>query len=297
MDKHPHVLLTGGRGRVASSIRKELAGGGWGVDVCSRTAGEGLLDLENILTGSGSMGVDAVVHCAWSTVPAVAQEFPERTETVDLPLLKKLIQRLKADPQPPLLIFMSTGAVYGPAKGRPSVETDKTVPLGEYARGKLKAEALLEDSKLDYCILRVSNIYSLPSTKHDRQGVISRLVWTAIEGGTFQQWGGHSVKDYLHSTDFARALMSVIEHRVTGVVNVASGEATELAHLIEMVKRAAQKPLNIEPKPGADWDVTDNRLDIGLLQSKTGWKPSFTIEEGVRAEVRRVMDLGVPQPE
>ncbi|MDB6072731.1 MAG: fcf [Verrucomicrobiaceae bacterium] len=297
MDKHPHVLLTGGRGRVASAIRKELAGGGWGVDVCSRTVGEGLLDLENILTGSDSMGQDAIVHCAWSTVPAVAQEFPERTESIDLPLMERLIQRLKADAEPPLLVFMSTGAVYGPAPGRASLETDEPGPLGEYARGKLAAEALLQASGLPHCILRVSNIYSLPSTKHDRQGVISRLVWTAIEGGTFQQWGEHSIKDYLHSSDFARALMSVIRHRLTGVVNVASGEATELADLIEMVKHAALKPLTIEPRPGAAWDVTDNRLDITLLQSKTGWKPGITIEEGVRAEVARAMNLGQPQPE
>ena len=297
MDKLPHVLLTGGQGRVATALRKELAGDGWTLDVCSRTPRPDMLALEDILSSAGALGVDAVIHCAWSTVPAVAQEHPQRTAEIDLPLMERLIHRLKADPNPPLLVFMSTGAVYGLAPGRPNREEDETRPLGDYARGKLAAEALLQASGLPHCILRVSNIYSLPSTKHDRQGVISRLVWTAVEGGTFQQWGAHSIKDYLHSADFARALMSVIEHRLTGVINVASGEATDLADLVSMVERAVRKPLRIELRDGVAWDVTDNRLDIGLLQSKTGWKPGTTIEEGVRAEVARVIALGVPQPE
>ena len=297
MDPYPHVLLTGGQGRVATAIRKELGSGGWTLDVCSRSPGPDMLALEDVLSSSGPLGVDAVIHCAWSTVPAVAQEHPQRTAEFDLPLMERLIRRLKADPNPPLLVFMSTGAVYGRAPGRGSRESDEPKPLGEYARGKLAAEALLQASGLPHCILRVSNIYSLPSTKHDRQGVISRLVWTAVEGGTFQQWGEHSIKDYLHSTDFARALMSVIEHRLTGLINVASGEATDLADLIRMVESAVQKPLHVEPREGAAWDVTDNRLDISLLHSKTGWQPSITIEAGVRAEVARVKALGVPQPE
>ena len=297
MHPYPHLLLTGGRGRVATAIREELAKGGWTLNVCSRTPGEGLLLLEDILSSSGPLGVSAVIHCAWSTVPAVAQEHPQRAAEIDLPLMKRLILRLKADPNPPLLVFMSTGAVYGPAPGRASREADEPCPLGEYARGKLAAEDLLRESGLPYCILRVSNIYSLPSTRHDRQGVISRLVWSAIEGGCFEQWGASSTKDYLHSSDFARALMSIIEHRLTGIVNVASGEATRLVDLIHMVETAAQKPLCVLPRDGVPWDVTDNRLDIRLLQEKTGWQPVITISEGVRAEVARVLALGHPQPD
>ncbi|MDB6140182.1 MAG: fcf [Verrucomicrobiaceae bacterium] len=297
MDKYPHVLLTGGKGRVATALRQELDKSGWKVDVCSRTPEGRMLDLERVLSGQGPLHVDAVVHCAWSTVPAVAQEHPLSAQEVDLPLLERLIQRLEAAPAPPLLVFMSTGAVYGLANGRASREEDEPSPLGEYARGKLAAEARLRRSGLRHCILRVSNIYSLPSTKHDRQGVISRLVWTAVEGGCFEQWGAHSIKDYLHSTDFARALISVLKHRLEGVLNVASGEATDLADLIGMVESAVGKTLRVQRREGASWDVTDNRLDIRLLQSKTGWKPTVSIADGVKAEVARVLALGQPQPD
>lgn len=285
MDRNPHVLLTGGRGRVATAIHEELARGGWTLDVCSRTPGEGIRSLEEVLASSDPLGAEAVVHCAWSTVPAVAQENPERAAQVDLPLLERLVQRLKNDPQPPLLVFMSTGAVYGPAPDRPSLEADIPHPIGEYAKGKLAAETLLQASGLPHCILRVSNLYALPSSPQDRQGVIARLVRTALEGGTFEQWGEHSIKDYLHSADFARALAAILRQRPTGILNVASGVPTSLADLIQHVEKAVGAPLRIKHKPGADWDVTNNQLDIGLLKSLTGWQPETPIEDGVRAEV------------
>ena len=294
MDKHPHVLLTGGRGRAATAIRQALSAGGWRLDVCSRTAGDGMLLLEEVLAGSGPLGVNAVIHCAWSTLPAVAQEHPGRAAQVDIPLLERLIHRLKADPRPPLLVFMSTGAVYGPAPGRPSRETDMPCPQGEYAKGKLMAEALLQDSGLPHCILRVSNLYALPSSPSDRQGVIARLVWTALENGSFQQWGGHSVKDYLHRDDFVAALKWVIEHGLTGVVNVASGTATSLDELVRLVKQETGRAFQVEVKEAPAWDVTDNRLDISLLRERTGWAPTIALEEGVAREVARMLGSRTP---
>jgi UDP-glucose 4-epimerase len=290
MDKHPHVLLTGGRGRAATAIRQVLSAEGWTLDVCSRTVGDGMLGLDEVLAGTGPLAVKAVIHCAWSTVPAVAQEHPGRAAEVDVPLLERLIRRMHADPHPPLLVFMSTGAVYGPAPGRPSLESDVTHPLGEYARGKLVAEALVRDSGLPHCILRVSNLYALPSSPADRQGVIARLVWTALENASFQQWGGHSVKDYLHRDDFVAALKWVIEHGMTGVVNVASGTATSLDDLVKLVKRATGRSFDVEVKEAPPWDVTDNRLDITLLRAQTGWAPKVALEDGVTREVARMLD-------
>ncbi len=288
MDKNPHVLLTGGRGRVATAIREELGRAGWHLDVCSRTQDDDMRGLDDVLAGSTPLGVAAVVHCAWSTVPAVAQERPEQAAEVDLPLMERLIRRLKADPRPPLLVFMSTGAVYGPAPGRPSRETDLPDPQGEYAKGKLAAEALVEASGLPCCIVRASNIYALPSSPSDRQGVVARLVWTALEGGSFQQWGGHSVKDYLHRDDFIAALKQVIGHRMTGVVNVASGTATSLDQLVRLVQDQTGRHFQVEVKDAPAWDVMDNRLDISLLRKQTGWAPMLGIAEGVAREVARM---------
>jgi len=121
----------------------------------------------------------------------------------------------------------------------------------------------------------------LPSRPDDRQGVIARLVWTALNNSVFQQWGGHSVKDYLHSEDFTEALARIIQRRLTGILNVASGVATSLDDLVQMVEVASGRNLQVEVQPAPDWDVQEtfstsaspNRLPVGSPRStsKRAW--------------------------
>ena len=290
MDQNTQLLLTGGQGRAAKSLRTALSARGWSVAAYSRSAAEGLLPLNDLLEGYEPLGAKALIHCAWSTVPSVAQEHPEYTKLHDLPLMEKLIARLKADPNPPLFVFMSSGAVYGPAKDGPSRETDTPHPLGNYAKGKLEAEQMLIDSGLNHTILRVSNLYGMTSTADDPQGVIAKLARMAIEGRTFEQWGRQSIKDYLHVSDFVEALVRVIEKPLTGIVNVATGVPTDLSHLIGLVEAAVGTPLNVIHRDAAPWDVTNNQLDVSLLKRETAWQPVMTIEKGVAVEVNRLRD-------
>ena len=288
MVQNTHLLLTGGQGRVAKSLRTALSARDWSVTAYSRSTAEDLLPLNDLLEGDEPLGAKALIHCAWSTVPSVAQDHPEYTALHDLPLMEKLIARLKADPNPPLFVFMSTGALYGPAVNGPSSESNKPNPLGNYAKGKLEAEQMLVASGLKHTILRVSNLYGMASSATDQQGVIAKLARMAIEGKTFEQWGDHSIKDYLHVSDFAKALQLIITTPLTGVVNVARGEPTNLNDLISLVNKAVGTELKVAHRPGVPWDVTNNQLDISRLQSATGWAPEVTIEQGVCDEVARL---------
>ena len=291
MDQNSHLLLTGGQGRVAKALRTELERCGWSLGVYSRNAdGTLLLANEDLFSGTGPLNAKALIHCAWSTVPSVAEKNPKNTDTIDLPFLNKLIARLKKDPNPPILFFMSTGAVYGPADKGPGKEGGDTNPLGEYAKGKLAAEELVANSGLNYCILRVANLYGMTSKADDPQGVIARLAHIAIEGGTFKQWGEKSVKDYLHITDFANALdlLLRLEKPLPNMINVASGEPTKLVDLIGYVEKAVGHKLNVELQEAAKWDVTDNQLDITVLKELTGWTPEVGIEAGVHKEVEQL---------
>jgi UDP-glucose 4-epimerase len=241
--------------------------------------------LDTLLDGTHALEADLIIHGAWSCLPASAEEVPRQIEQVDLPLLDRLITRLTEDPAPPLTLFISTGAVYGPAGDRPSRESDTPRPLGAYARGKLAAEDRLRASGLPVCILRVGNLYGLPSRPEDRQGVIARMVRCALSGSPFHKWGEDPVKDYLHSDDFFAALRRVAQQRLEGTWNVASGTATPLSALISLVTEYTGAEVPVVAQPSPDWDVTDNRLDISRFSTATGWQPHIDLREGVRREV------------
>lgn len=247
--------------------------------------GEGIAALDDLLDGSRPLAADVLIHTAWSCVPATAEMHPQRMAEVDLPWLARLLDRLRLDPHPPLIVFLSTGAVYGPAPGRPSRENDVPAPIGAYARGKLAAEELLRASGLPACILRIGNLYGLPSSPQDRQGVIARLIRCALASLPFERWGDDPVKDYLHSDDFFTALQLVTDLRLTGTWNVGSGTATPLSHIIRLVEDATGQSIAVIPRPGPAWDVADNRLDSTPFQKKTAWHPRVKLHEGVAREV------------
>jgi UDP-glucose 4-epimerase len=294
MSQTPAILLTGGRGRIAEAI---LGGCSeeWRVVPYSRAPGGGHSDLRELLDGTGPLRARAIVHCAWSTVPATAEQDSGNTARADWDLVDRLITRLREDPEPPLVVFMSSGAIYGQAPGRASREDDLPHPMGAYATGKLGAEERLRASNLPLCVLRVGNVYALSSRPDDAQGVVGRLVRCALTGSVFQRWGGDSIKDYLHRDDFLSALRLVIERRMVGLWNVGSGVGTSLAALIAHVEQSTGRSLTIESRPAPPWDVADNRLDVSRFFQATGWKPVIDLAEGIRRVVAQ-MQGALPPP-
>lgn len=284
MSFRPRVILTGSSGRTGRALRR-LRSSEWDLRPYGRSpqSGSGIGALEELLTGPDAMEADAIVHAAWSVVPATA----ERADGPgpDLVLLGKLLERCRGVNAPPLFVFLSTGAVYGEAGGRASREDDVPAPKGRYAAGKLEAEEMIRASGLPHAILRISNLYGIPSRPDDPQGVIGKLLHVARAGGVFTRWGPDSRKDYLHGADFAAALDEVIRRRLRGRWNLASGEAVWLSELIGMVEAATGKPIRVEEAAGVPWDVRDNRIDAGAFREATGWEAKIRLKEWLESEV------------
>jgi nucleoside-diphosphate-sugar epimerase len=279
----PRVILTGSSGRTGRALRR-LRSSDWDIRPYSRIpeAESGIGALEELLSGRVGLEGDALVHAAWSVVPATA----ERAEGPgpDLAVLGKLLERCRCAEVPPLFVFLSTGAVYGEAGERASRESDVPAPKSRYAAGKLEAEEMIRASGLPHAILRISNLYGIPSRPDDPQGVVGKLLYLAREGGVFTRWGPDSRKDYLHGADFAGALDEVIRRRLEGRWNLASGEAVWLSELIAMVEAATGKPVRVEEAAGVPWDVRDNRLDAGAFREATGWEARICLKEWLERE-------------
>jgi len=258
------------------------------VALFSREAGNGFHDQAELATGLP--GYQALLHLAWSTLPATSELGGGAEARTDLPALEKILGAIAVLPrkqQPHFVFFSSGGTVYGNAPGRPSRETDPCRPIGSYGRAKRAAEEMIERFAarhgLACAILRISNPYGYPVPQSRRQGIIPHAMRCAVEAQTLTLWGdGHAQKDFLYYTDFLSAVESVVARRLTGTFNLGAGESHTVREVIALVEKHTGKKITLAFQPAPAWDVEDSRLDHARLAAAAGWTPRVSLDEGIR---------------
>jgi len=288
------LLVTGGRGRLASLIADHFRAPAHEVALYSRGGGAGFHSLEELTRPANLTDSDTLLHLAWSTLPATSEKSPGSEQQHDLPLLEKLLQAVAAK-RSHFIFFSSGGAVYGNAPGRPNREDDPCQPIGCYGRAKLAAEKLIGESAarhgLPCTILRISNPYGYPVPSGRVQGVIPHAIRCAIEGRPLTLWGdGHARKDFLYYTDFLSALDEVVARRLTGVFNLSAGESHSVHEIIALVEQHTGRKVATDQIAAPAWDVQDSRLDPRRLVDATGWRPQVALDEGIRRSTAGYLD-------
>lgn len=284
------LLVSGGRGRLAALLADHLRTAARDVTLYSRQPAPGYRDMVRLTETDELSAADTMLHLAWSTLPATAEQNPGSEQQHDLPFLEKLLASLAALPatrRPHFIFFSSGGAVYGNAPGRPSVETDDCHPIGRYGAAKLAAEEMIRAATarhdLPCTILRISNPYGYPVPSGRLQGIIPHAIRAAIEGRPLTLWGeGQARKDFIHYTDFLSVLDILLARRLTGTFNLGAGESHSVREILALVEKHTGRKVTTTNTPAAPWDVQDSRLDTRRLREATGWTPRITLDEGVR---------------
>jgi len=98
---------------------------------------------------------------------------------------------------------------------------------------------------------------------------------------------GSEVHDYIHVADVARANVMAMASDVSGEsFNVATGVATSLNRVVELLLQITGSQLKPEYKSGASHvrSSTGSQLDFSRakIERMLGWRPGITIEEGIR---------------
>jgi UDP-glucose 4-epimerase len=284
------LLVTGGRGRLAALIADHFRAPQHQVSLFSREAGPDLLSLGELLETSILSKSDTILHLAWSSLPATSEKNPGIEAIYDLPYIERLLSSILAIPaniRPHLIFFSSGGSVYGNAGDRASRESDTCNPIGAYGRAKLAAEQLISERAsqygLSYTNLRISNPYGYSVPKNRAQGLIPHALRCAAENEALTLWGdGSAQKDFIYYTDFITGLEQVIDQKLTGTVNLCSGESHSVNQIIDLVERHTGKKITLLRQTAPIWDVQNSRLDRNHLTTATGWRPQVSLNEGIR---------------
>ena len=117
--------------------------------------------------------------------------------------------------------------------------------------------------------------------------MIQHVIREFLAGRTPQLTRCEQLWDYLYVADAARAIVSVANGETAGVFNLGSGRAIVLKELIEKLRGVIGSC--VEPAYGAvayrPDQVMHLEADITKLKAATGWSPTTSLEEGLRATI------------
>lgn len=192
-------------------------------------------------------------------------------------------------------IFYSSSACMYPEYNQldpnnPNCEESSAYPANpdsEYGWEKLFSERLYLAYNRNYNIpvriARYHNIYGPMGTwkggKEKAPAAICRKVIT--EDKYVEVWGdGEQTRSFLYIDDCIDATRLLMQSDFTGPVNIGSEEMVTINSLVQYAMSVRNKKLDIVHVPGP-LGVRGRNSHNRLIEEKLGWKPKYSLQEGI----------------
>jgi UDP-glucose 4-epimerase len=304
-----NALITGGRGFIGVNLAPKLAESRnlRVLDSLQRSSPtgwhEGRIDFfkANILepeslTKSFS-GISEVVHLAayGSVVESIADS---RTNfSVNAQGTLNVLQAA-VDSGVRRLIFASTGGALIGEANPPVDERSLPKPISPYGASKLCGEAYChayaKSFELEAVCLRFGNVYGQHSAH--KRGAVTMFIKALMKDQPIIIHGdGKASRDYIHVDDLCAGITAALDASLEGgeVFHLASGQETTVLELAKMLRNIAGKPNHpIEFRPGRRGEVTRNFANFDKAKERLGFRPRWSVEEGLTATWEWFQDQG-----
>jgi len=317
------VSITGANGYIGSALTRELEKYSLKIIRISRkqlTPKDGVEDWVLDLNKKSSWikivnRSDIIFHLSGNTSIYDAEKDPKESLISTLFPIIQLINASKKLSRIPRVIFSSTATVYGLTEVLPVLETKRPSPITVYDLHKFFAEQQLlvasSSNIIDAISLRLANVYGPSPTESLSQdrGILSKITKKRFALKNLQIYGnGDYLRDYIYIDDVVNAFLhaSVMDYDILLnknqiSLNVASGKGTPVKEVFELISREIEKITGIRGDiENVAWPEEVNEIEkrnyigsIELIKSLTGWKPSVSLEEGIRLLVKHYSKEGI----
>lgn len=189
------------------------------------------------------------------------------------------------------VIFSSTGgAIYSSDNDLPFKETSKVDPESPYGLAKLTVENYLKFfskvDKLDYVILRYSNVYGPRQNHLSEAGVISIFIKNALENKTITIFGdGNQTRDFINVEDVIDANIFAMD-KLTGIYNVSSNIQISVNEICQKILGLIDTTSDIYYSPAIVGEMRNSVLSWDKINHESRWVPKIDLNEGLEKTVQ-----------
>jgi len=248
--------------------------------------------------------VDCVYHLAARVAVPESVLYPREYNAVNVGGTVSLMEAMR-DVGVHRVVFISSGAVYGDQDKQPLNENARPYPHSPYAVSKLAAEYYVRTIGdlwgIETVSLRVFNAYGpgqhLPPS---HPPVIPNFLRQAIRGGSLVMHGdGSQTRDYVFVDDVVNTMIAAATAPSIDnlVVNIGSGRETSINELVQLVMEVTGTKIEVISNRKNDPGVSRMCADLTLARQVLGYKPHFTLAEGLRLTIERDPRFQTPPPD
>jgi NAD dependent epimerase/dehydratase len=187
------------------------------------------------------------------------------------------------------IIHTSTSEVYGTAQYVPIDEKHPLQAQSPYAASKIAADKLVESYHLSFGLpvttLRPFNTYG---PRQSLRAIVPTILSQVLGGKKVRLGNTRPRRDFLFVKDTVQGFIALgrCDEAIGKVVNIGTGEDVSIGELVKKIFGFAGREREIE--------VEDQRIrpeksevmqllsDTRLAQTLFGWKPRYTLEEGLK---------------
>jgi UDP-N-acetylglucosamine 4-epimerase len=199
------------------------------------------------------------------------------------------------------IVYASSSSVYGSEPTLPKKEDVIGKPLSPYAATKLFDEIYADVFSYHYGIefigLRYFNVFG---PRQDPNGpyaaVIPRWLAALVDGRSTDIYGdGTTSRDFCYIKNVVQAnmLAATVENKaaLNQVYNIAFGEKTSLAELLELIKASMGEKNLLQHDPGIRWhdfrpgDIKHSLANIEKAKGLLGYAPKYSVHEGIEETI------------
>ncbi|WP_299101253.1 SDR family oxidoreductase [uncultured Winogradskyella sp.] len=249
-------------------------------------------DIRDLDTCKKAMeGIDYVSHqAALGSVPRSIND-PATTNEVNISGFLNMMIALKDSPTVKRMVYAASSSTYGDSKSLPKVEDTIGKPLSPYAVTKyvneLYADVFGTTYDTDVIGLRYFNVFGPKQSPSGAYAAVIPLFMQALKDNVPSKING----DGEQTRDFT-FIDNVVQANVKGffaskdakneVFNVACGERITINYLWESLRIAANSDLKAIYGPTRQGDVRDSLANISKAENLLGYKPKYTVREGLK---------------
>ncbi len=188
------------------------------------------------------------------------------------------------------IIYASSAAVYGNPQYLGVDENHPVEPISFYGISKHTPEHYIKIYSnlygLRYTILRYANVYGIRQDPKGEGGVVSIFLDKMFKGEIPTIFGGgEQTRDFIYVKDIASANIAVLDKGDGEIMNVGTNLPVTVNEVFRQMKEILNGSLKPKYGPERKGDILHSHLSNEKILRMVGWKPQYTLEQGLRETV------------